>query len=314
MRFYVFSAGLLALGTASARDEQGDRNASLSEQIPFSFPLQDGFPNIAMGSDALKSIETAAHGTLPDGPLPTHISNISATIWQIIAFNELFEVAYFSDLIDNITKSAPGYEIGSPAARHVILNSLKAVQAQEKLHALGANGILSSAGESPIIPCEYVFPVEDFDTAIAFASTFTDIVLGTLQETLTNFGLDGNGLDFIGLIGSVIGQEGEQNGFYRLLGQNSQIPSSQPFLTAAAGTFALSALHQMVVLPGSCPDTIPVPVFSALNVETPNISPSTKTIKFGFATNETDPDTTGLRLVYINQQNVPVVEKPTDFQ
>lgn len=159
-----------------------------------------------------------------------------------------------------------------------------------------------------------MFPVEDFDTTIAFASTFTDIVLGTLQEALTNFGLDGDGPDFIGLIGSVIGQEGEQNGFDRLLGQSSQIPSSQPFLTAAAGTFALSALHQMVVLPGSCPDNIPVPVFSALNVEMPNINPSTVKIKFSFATNETDLDTKGLRLVYINQQNVSVVEKPTDFQ
>lgn len=314
MRFEFLAIGLLGLGVASAPTERRDTNGSKSTQQAFTFPLENGFPNVAAGSDALKEIQKKAHGTLPDGPLPTHISNISATVWQIIAFNELFEVAYFSSLIHNITDKAPGYEIDSPAARNLILNALEAVRAQEELHALGANGILKSANQPQISPCKYVFPVEDFDSAISFASTFTDIVLGTLQEALTNFGLDGDGGDFLGLVGSVIGQEGEQNGFYRTLGQPSQIPSSQPFLTASAGIFALSALHQMVVVPGSCPDSIPVPIFNALTVETKNISPSTSTIDFSFYTNKTGPKTDDLSIVYINQQNVPKVEKPTNFQ
>ncbi|KAK6221364.1 hypothetical protein LQW54_001463 [Pestalotiopsis sp. IQ-011] len=269
----------------------------------------NGFPNIDGNSSALQAIQSQAHGTLPNGPLPTSIADITATVWSIIAFNELFEVAYFSSLIDNITNHVPGYEVGGNAASGFVLNTLTTVRAQEELHALGANGILKAAGRKPISPCEYVFPVDNFEDAITFASTFTDIVLGTLQEAQTNFGLDGDA-EFIGLVGSVIGQEGEQNGFYRSIAQPPKVPSAQPFLTASTGVFALSVLNQMVVVPGSCPDTIPgVPILGALNVDTDKISTQTTEIRFSFRTNDTKVDTDGLSLVYINGQNLPVVEK-----
>lgn len=309
----LLAVGLLALGATAAPGASTNlrRSYPTGDQKPFSFPLDNGFPNVS--KDALAEIQKLAHGTLPNGGLPSKISDVSATIWQLIAFNELFEVAYFSSLINNITDNVSGYEIGSTAARTVISNALEAVRAQEELHALGANGILQTAGRSQIQPCEYVFPVDDFDGAISFASTFTDIVLGTLQEALTNFGLDGD-TEFIGLVGSVIGQEGEQNGFYRTISQPTKIPSSQPFLTASSGAFALSALHQMVIVPGSCPDTLPIPIFNALNVDTTSISPDTKTIQFSFYTNETNFNTAGLSLVYINGQNTPVVEALTNVK
>ncbi|KAK9416023.1 putative Sexual development protein [Seiridium unicorne] len=313
MRSGLFSVALFALGVACAPTAPAALKRS-SDQKAFSFPLSDGFPNVAPGSVALQSIQKQARGTLPDGPLPTHIADLTAVIFQLIAFNEIFEVAYFSSLVNNITANVPGYEIGSPAALRVVSNALTAVIAQEELHALGANGILQAAGRKTIEPCEYIFPVDNFDDAIAFASVFTDIVLGTLQEVLTNFAIDGDGPNFVGLIGSVIGQEGEQNGFYRTIGQPTQIPSSQPFLTAAAGQFALSALHQMVIVPGSCPDTIAVPTFSALKVETSNIGPRTEAVQFSFHTNGTDPDIEELSLVYINGQNLPVVERPADVR
>lgn len=51
---------------------------------------------------------------------------------------------------------------------------------QEELHAIGANAILASAKQQTISPCRYQFPVSDFESAIALANTFTDIVLGVL--------------------------------------------------------------------------------------------------------------------------------------
>lgn len=314
MRCSILSAGLLALTAAAAPSIQRSarldtRNPASGGQVAFQFPLPNGFPNVAAGSATLKEIEQAAHGTLPNGALPSKISDTSATVWSLIATNELFEVAYFSSLVKNITDWVPGYEVGSPAAREIVLGALKAVVAQEELHALGANGILAAAGRTTIQPCKYVFPVNNFDDALAFASTFTDVVLGTLQSALSSFGLDGDA-GFLGLVGSVIGQEGEQNGFYRALSPHIKIPSALPFLTASAGPFALSALQQLVIVPGSCPSKLDIPTFGALTIETKNVGPHTETISFSLVDKEVDIATVNKwNLVYINQQNKPVVEK-----
>jgi len=107
----------------------------------------------------------------------------------------------------------------------------------------------------------------------------------------------------------VIGQEGEQNGFYRsLLGK---IPSALPFLTASSRDFAFSALNQNFIVPGSCPNsnTINLHVFAPLTVNTQNIQPVDQTLSFTFDVSECGVNgVNGLSLVYINQQNVPIVE------
>ena len=281
--------------------------ASSSDQGVFKYPLSNGFPNIDNPSSELTAIEQQAHGTLGNGGLPTSIEDATETTFEVIAFNELFEVAFFTSLLMNITDNVAGYEIDNAEARNLVLTALTAIQGQEQLHALGANGILKSAGKTPIQPCEYTFPVDNFFDAIALASTFTDVVLGTLQSALTTFGTDGDA-EFLQLVGSIIGQEGEQNGFYRVIGDKN--PSALPFLTTSAGPFAFSALNQNFVVPGSCPnsDIIEVPVFGLLSVDTQNIQPVTQPLQFSF-TNINNTDTSSLSIVYINQQNVPVVEK-----
>jgi len=169
-----------------------------SGQTPFTFPLANGFPNV--DNATLRSIEEAAHGTLPNGALPTTLNATSVATLQLIAFNEIFEVAYFTSLIQNITNNVAGYEIDSAVLRTFVLNTLTAVQAQEELHYLGANGILASAGHPQILPCEYVFPVNNFDFAIEVASLFTDVVLGSLQDAQNNFATDGDA-ELVPLIG-----------------------------------------------------------------------------------------------------------------
>ena len=126
---------------------------------------------------------------------------------ELIAFNEIFEVAFFSSLINNITSNYDGYGIGSSVLKDYVLKALDAVLAQEELHHLGANGILANGGQDKIQPCEYVFPTASFDDAIALARTFTDLVLGTLQDAQAGLIGDGDG-EFIPLLGAVQGQEG----------------------------------------------------------------------------------------------------------
>lgn len=329
MLFKTAILQLLALGVFAAPSVRPVKKStavsarSQADQTTFKFPLANGFPNVPTGSQALKDIETQAHGTLPNTPLPKAIADTSAIIFEFIAFNEIFEVAFFTDLISNITNQVPGYEINGvsgndTAARNIVLNALNAVQAQEQLHALGANGILTSAGRAPIVPCEYKFPVDNFEDAISFASTFTDLVIGALQEAIQDLGSDG---DFMlaPLLGSVVGQEGEQNALYRLLEvpEGSRIPSALPFLTRGSGAFGYAALNQMVVVPGSCPNAsaIALPIYGTLDILTTSVGPSTSSIQFSFSSNSTSASATdGLSLVYVNQQNMPVVEKLGNVQ
>lgn len=294
----LLAAAASALPTTSS---QAKRYDSSKEQLP----LANGFPK--PDANALINIQKQAYGTLPNGDLPKNISDTSAAIWSLVAFNELFEVAFFNSLINNITDNVPGYEVGSPAARTVVLSSLSAILAQEELHALGANGILATANRHTISPCKYKFPVNSFDEAIAFSSTFTDVVLGTLQEAQTNFGIAGDGTKFVGLVGSVIGQEGEQNGFFRSMSPQMKVPSAKPFLTASSGAFAFSALQQLVIVPDSCPDKLPLPTFAPLTITTPKISEKTETLDFTFEVKDASK-IDNWRLVLISGQNKPIVQ------
>jgi len=290
---------------------------SVVSGLPFTYnnnPLGNGFPTIAKGSEQLKDIEIQAHGSLSNAPPPPKSPQPdSLTSIRLIAFNELSEVAFFTELLHNITNRVEGYEINHQGAHDFIVDALTAVQAQEELHALNANNALAAFTPSVILPCQYNFPVSTFEEAINLASTFTDVVLGTLQDVQTTFGADGD-VGLIRGVGSVIGQEGEQNGFYRqLLGKT---PSALPFLTTSTREFAFSALQGFVVK-GSCPNLsdIDLQIFDALNVVTPadKIVPGIEQLTFSFEPKNPQPswnaDYSGLSLVYINQQNLPVVEK-----
>jgi len=114
------------------------------------------------------------------------------------------------------------------------------------------------------------------------------------------------------------------------------IPNSQPFLTTSTRDFAFSALQGFVV-PGSCPneDLIKLKIFGVLTLDTKVIQPTDQNLMFSFdiaslaqsnilptgfgssnsaqwfkgsSLDLTKVDYTTLSLVYINQQNVPVVE------
>lgn len=267
------------------------------------FPLHDGFPNPS--SSQFQDIQSRAHGTLPNTPLPTGLSDEGITNFKLIAFNELFEVAFFSELVHNITTNVKGYTFGDD--KDQVLQNLNVVLAVEELHALGANAILQTNKQDPIRPCKYNFPVSDFASAIDLAATITDVVLGTLQDVNDIFAQNTeNGP--VRLISSVIGNEGEQEGLFRVV-QKKTTPV-QPFLTTGTRDFAFSAIQDFVV-PNSCPNikNIPLKTFKSLNVVTQNIQPKNQKLTFTIDMADVDVDVGSLSLVLLHGLNAPIVEK-----
>ena len=89
--------------------------------------LPDGLPSPSPSE--LKVIEQNAHGTLPNGPPPPVISNKGILNLKLIAFNELFEVAFFNELISNITENVDGYQLTDDDDRTRTLSWLKVILA-----------------------------------------------------------------------------------------------------------------------------------------------------------------------------------------
>ncbi|KAJ4985745.1 sexual development protein [Stagonosporopsis vannaccii] len=294
------AAALIASITSAA--PTGKRQSGLSSDGNY-FPLQNGFPN--PNRDGEITIQDAAHGTLPNGPPPPALSAEGVTNLKLIALNELFEVAFFTELIFNVTNKVSGYDLGM--GHDYMLDSLNAIVNQEELHVLNANGALEHFNQEKIQPCKYDFPVTDFQSAIALAGTFTDVVLGTLQDVNQMFSKNqDDGL--VRAVTSVVGNEAEQEGFFRLM--QKKRPSSQPFLTTATRDFAFTAIQDFIV-EGSCPNigNIPLKRFKPLTVETKTIPAEDQNIKFSFDMKDAGMfDTNDMRLTYLNGQNQPIVK------
>lgn len=94
---------------------------------PFKFPLPDGFPSPNPAQLAI--IEKEAQGTPPNGPLPTIVKSAGVTTLQLLALNEIFEVAYFTELLANVTNSVPGYTADciAPLDKKYVVDALTAV-------------------------------------------------------------------------------------------------------------------------------------------------------------------------------------------
>ncbi len=125
--------------------------------------------------------------------------------------------------------------------------------------------MLKHFGATVPTPCQYNFGVESVKEAVVLAETFTAVVLATLQDVVQLFAKNGDD-GAARAVASVIGQEGEQDGFYRIL--LARKPSQKPFLTTNVAPFAFSVLKTFIV-PGSCDlSFIPVPTFPTLSVLT----------------------------------------------
>lgn len=112
------SAALLG-GLASAVPTNNARD--------YNAPTDDGFPN--PNQQQLSAIQETAGGQLPNGPPPSKLAPSTLTAFQLIAFNENFEVAFYSSLIDNITSEAPGYDNLDDQSMEEVLEVLETIKA-----------------------------------------------------------------------------------------------------------------------------------------------------------------------------------------
>ena len=94
--------------------------ASTVAAAPFTFPLANGFPKI--NSTDIESISKLAGGTTPDVAPPTTLKKGGAQALQLIAAIELFEIAFFTELIQNITSGVSGYDTSQ-----YVIDSLSAI-------------------------------------------------------------------------------------------------------------------------------------------------------------------------------------------
>lgn len=88
--------------------------------------LPDGLP--LPKPQQLMQIEQRAHGMLPNGSLPSNLTRTGIAGLQEIAFHEQLEVAFFTQLVSNISRNVPGYEFPSASDRGYALKSLTAIQ------------------------------------------------------------------------------------------------------------------------------------------------------------------------------------------
>ncbi|KAL5371038.1 hypothetical protein DPSP01_014532 [Paraphaeosphaeria sporulosa] len=309
---YLYGAALLSITASGGPIEKhsydldtqlvGNSDRATRDLDGFSPYLPDGFPN--PNPEQVKTIQERARGTLPQSPLPIGIGNEGITNFRLIAFNEMFEVAFFSSLIRNITNSISGYDLGDDNGSTI--ENLETILAVEELHALGANAILAANGIDPVQPCKYIFPVSDYESAIALAATFTNVVLGTLQDVV-GISARNSESEVARLISSVIGNEGEQEGLFRLIQQKTT--PAQPFLSTSIRDFAFTAIQGFVV-PGSCPGIgeIPLKTFQPLNILAKEIQPKTQELQFSISLNDFKADIGSLSLVFMNALNPPIVK------
>ncbi|KAL3456574.1 hypothetical protein BJX64DRAFT_281264 [Aspergillus heterothallicus] len=273
-----------------------------AEAVPYPLPYPEGLPNPS--PEQLQQIEKQAHGTLPGLPLPTNISAAGTTNLQLIAFNQFIEVAFFNELIYNITHAVKGYELPNDAEKEFTLRSLETILAQEKVHALTANDALRHFGRPTIQPCVYNFPVSTLQDAIILAATFTSHFIGTLQDMTARFAAN-NDAAMTGLIAATTANKGAQLGWYRVF--LDKYPSEVPTLTTSDVNFGFTYAQSFVV-PGSCPsiNDIKLKTFLPLEIVT-QPEPRTHKIKISWTHLVDEKKEDLLWLAYVNQLNVPTV-------
>jgi hypothetical protein len=155
-----------------------------------------------------------------------------------------------------------------------------------------------------MLPCEYSFPVDNFDAAIDIAVKFTDVALGALQDVVERYAL-GSDFSLARQISSLIGAKGEQQGWFRIM--QGKVPSELPYPTTGDVHFSFSAVQSFIV-PDSCPNIhiFPLEPFEPLHViRTPGARTGNITVSFVNHQNISD---SSLWMTYINQQNLPIVE------
>lgn len=134
MRSFIAAAALLGLSTLTSAAPTPSRDRSNPFPGGAVLPLVNGFPN--PNTEQKNNIFKQAFGTLPNGPPPPSISQEGLTNLKLVCANEQFEVAYFTELLFNITTGVSGYDQwDSPSEKDYVVRMLTATQAVSRNHS-----------------------------------------------------------------------------------------------------------------------------------------------------------------------------------
>jgi hypothetical protein len=81
---------------------------------------------------SVAALQTQAHGTLPNGQITLTDGSVGAdgiTNVQLLNFNENFEVAFFTSLVNNITQSVTGFTLDDEKEKTWLLGILQTILA-----------------------------------------------------------------------------------------------------------------------------------------------------------------------------------------
>jgi hypothetical protein len=88
-------------------------------------PLPDGVP--MPNQQQLQEIYRIAGGSLPNAPLPKKLTATATAVLQLLELNEVFEVAFFTSLLHNITTNVPGYRL-TEEKREFVMAAIASIQ------------------------------------------------------------------------------------------------------------------------------------------------------------------------------------------
>lgn len=90
---------------------------------------------LPISPEQIKVVEEEARGSLPNSAPPPKLEPSSLTAFQLIQFNEQFEVAFFSSMLENVTNGGPGWET---TEKDKMVDALKVVVAVSFSHLRSA--------------------------------------------------------------------------------------------------------------------------------------------------------------------------------
>ncbi|KAF2096074.1 hypothetical protein NA57DRAFT_78846 [Rhizodiscina lignyota] len=244
--------------------------------------LPGNFPNLA-DKASTASTEAGAFGQLSNiGGKPPKFSDDTITSIELVSLNEIIETFFFKNFLlqlDNSTFLSTLHELD--VSKEQLQAGIESILNVEKLHAINAETALTNAANNkpPIVPCEFIFPVDDVKSAVVLANRFTDVVDGVLNDVVAKAIAAGDA-GFVPGIVSASQDEAEQNGGFRTwLHERAQ---SQPFLTLGSRVFGYSLLQDFIK-PGTCganKDKINLQVLQPLIADDPSAEDQDITFEF----------------------------------
>jgi hypothetical protein len=272
---------------------------------PVSWPLSNGFPYITNGSKAWEDLTVQAHGSISNAPSPPSIAPEDAEYLKVIYLQEMYEVWFMTQVLQNITNNATGFEITDPGTKTAATERLIGMQAVEMWHALQAQSIVEAVTGATPQPCTYQSPVATFEEAMLLLVNITGVVMASLEDVAAKMAKNGD-IALIKNMMAIESDESGQQGWLRtkfspgiLFGQDN------PFMTASAIEYAYSFLKQHLIVDCPAELDVNVQVYEPLNLVTPYIAPVDQTLDFNIKADSVE----GLWVTYINQLNVPSVVK-----